>query len=68
MGASLRQPVPGYAAPAEVTVEPGTRAVGALLATVAHGQARGLLRDDLPAPTTASSMHSPGWPTNSASN
>jgi AcrR family transcriptional regulator len=43
-------PVPGYAAPAEVTVAPGTRAVGALLATVAHGQARGLLRDDLPAP------------------
>lgn len=43
-------PVPGYAAPAEVTVAPGTRVVGALLAAVADGQARGLLHEDLPAP------------------
>ncbi|GAB08947.1 putative TetR family transcriptional regulator [Gordonia araii NBRC 100433] len=43
-------PVPGYAAPAERTVEPGTRVVGALLRTIADAERTGLLRDDLPAP------------------
>ena len=33
-------PVPGYAAPAEVTNEPGTRVIGVLLGLVAEGVAR----------------------------
>ena len=42
-------PVPGYAAPPEVTVEPGTRVVGILLGLVAEGVARGDV-PDRPAP------------------
>jgi len=42
-------PVPGYAAPPEVTTEPGTRVVGILLALVAEGVSRGDV-PDRPAP------------------
>jgi AcrR family transcriptional regulator len=42
-------PVPGYAAPAEVTVEPGTRVVGSLLRLVGEGLAAGEVTDG-PAP------------------
>jgi len=42
-------PVPGYAAPAEVTNEPGTRVIGVLLGLVAEGVARGDV-PDRPAP------------------
>ncbi|HMS76014.1 TetR/AcrR family transcriptional regulator [Gordonia sp. (in: high G+C Gram-positive bacteria)] len=41
-------PVPGYAAPAEQTVVPGTRVVATLLRELADAHARGLVRDDLP--------------------
>jgi len=42
-------PVPGYAAPAEVTNEPGTRVIGALLTLVGEGVATGDV-PDRPAP------------------
>ncbi len=42
-------PVPGYAAPPEVTIEPGTRVIGILLALVAEGVTRGDV-PDRPAP------------------
>ena len=42
-------PVPGYAAPAEVTTEPGTRVIGTLLGLVVEGVAAGDLPDG-PAP------------------
>jgi AcrR family transcriptional regulator len=42
-------PVPGYVAPPEVTVEPGTRVIGILLGLVAEGVARGDV-PDRPAP------------------
>jgi AcrR family transcriptional regulator len=42
-------PVPGYAAPPEVTIEPGTRSIGILLALVAEGVAIGDVPDG-PAP------------------
>lgn len=42
-------PVPGYAAPPEVTVEPGTRVIGILLGLVAEGVAAGEV-PDAPAP------------------
>jgi AcrR family transcriptional regulator len=42
-------PVPGYAAPPEVTVEPGTRVIGILLRLVAEGVAAGEVPDG-PAP------------------
>ncbi len=42
-------PVPGYAAPPEVTMEPGTRVIGLVLALVAEGVARGDV-PDRPAP------------------
>ena len=38
-------PVPGYAAPPEVTIEPGTRVIGILLGLVAEGVARGDVPD-----------------------
>ena len=44
-------PVPGYAAPSDQTVGPGTRAIRTLLVIVENAQAAGLLRSDLPAPT-----------------
>ena len=43
-------PVPGYHAPADVTVGPGTRVVGALLAVVADGVAAGDVPDAGPPP------------------
>jgi AcrR family transcriptional regulator len=42
-------PVPGYAAPPEVTIEPGTRVIGTVLALVAEGVAAGEVPDG-PAP------------------
>ena len=42
-------PVPGYAAPPEVTIEPGTRVIGTLLHLVGEGVARGDV-PDRPAP------------------
>ncbi len=42
-------PVPGYAAPPEVTIEPGTRVIGILLGLVAEGVTRGDV-PDRPAP------------------
>ena len=42
-------PVPGYAAPAEVTTEPGTRVIGLLLGLVGEGVAAGEVVDG-PAP------------------
>jgi AcrR family transcriptional regulator len=44
-------PVPGYAAPPEVTLEPGTRVIGLLLNLVAEGVVRGDV-PDRPAPHT----------------
>lgn len=43
-------PVPGYAAPADQTIEPGTRIPALLLRECAAAFAEGLLRDDLPTP------------------
>ena len=43
-------PVPGYHAPADVTVGPGTRVVGALLTVVAEGVAAGDVPDSSPSP------------------
>ncbi|KQY09011.1 TetR family transcriptional regulator [Mycobacterium sp. Root135] len=48
-------PVPGYHAPADVTVGPGTRVVGALLAVVADGVAAGDVPDSGPAPSRSTS-------------
>lgn len=48
-------PVPGYHAPAELTVGPGTRVVGALFAMVAEGVAAGDVPDRGPTPTPATS-------------
>jgi len=48
-------PVPGYHAPAEVTVGPGTRVVGALLAVVAEGVDAGDVPDTGPRPSAATS-------------
>jgi AcrR family transcriptional regulator len=48
-------PVPGYHAPAELTVGPGTRVVGALFAVVADGLAAGDVRDAGPSPSRATS-------------
>ena len=42
-------PVPGYAAPPEVTIEPGTRVIGILMSLVAEGVNRGDV-PDRPAP------------------
>ncbi|MFT4200988.1 TetR/AcrR family transcriptional regulator [Gordonia sp. (in: high G+C Gram-positive bacteria)] len=43
-------PVPGYSAPAEQTVGPGTRVIGSLLRALDDAQRDGLLRPDLPHP------------------
>ena len=48
-------PVPGYHAPADITVGPGTRVVGALLAVVAEGIAAGDVPDEGPAPSRKTS-------------
>lgn len=48
-------PVPGYHAPADVTVGPGTRVVGALLAVVAEGVAAGDVPDSGPVPSRSTS-------------
>lgn len=48
-------PVPGYHAPADVTVGPGTRVVGALLAVVAEGVAVGDVPNSGPAPSRSTS-------------
>lgn len=48
-------PVPGYHAPADVTVGPGTRVVGALLAVVAEGVAAGDVPDGGPSPSPSTS-------------
>ncbi|MDX1891942.1 TetR/AcrR family transcriptional regulator [Mycolicibacterium sp. 050158] len=48
-------PVPGYHAPAEVTVGPGTRVIGGLLAAVADGVAAGDISDTGPVVTPATS-------------
>ncbi|MHC3003236.1 TetR/AcrR family transcriptional regulator [Gordonia sp. GN26] len=44
-------PVPGYAAPGEETMVPGTRIPALLLRECAAAWSEGLLRDDLPTPT-----------------
>lgn len=43
-------PVPGYAAPAEQTIEPGTRVIGRLLRELGNAHEAGALRTDLPTP------------------
>lgn len=48
-------PVPGYRAPAEQTVGPGTRVVGALLAVVGDGVAAGDVLDPGVSPTAVTS-------------
>lgn len=48
-------PVPGYHAPADVTVGPGTRVVGALLAVVAEGVAAGEVPNSGPVPSRSTS-------------
>ncbi|MCV7420061.1 TetR/AcrR family transcriptional regulator [Mycobacterium yunnanensis] len=48
-------PVPGYHAPADVTVGPGTRVVGALLAVVSDGVAAGEVPATGPRPSAATS-------------
>jgi AcrR family transcriptional regulator len=48
-------PVPGYHAPAELTIGPGTRVIGALFAVVGAGIAAGDVSDHGPAPTPATS-------------
>jgi AcrR family transcriptional regulator len=48
-------PVPGYHAPAELTVGPGTRVVGSLFAVVGSGIAVGDVPDDGPPTTPATS-------------
>lgn len=45
-------PVPGYAAPGEETMVPGTRIPALLLRECAAAWSEELLRDDLPTPTT----------------
>lgn len=49
-------PVPGYRAPAELTVGPGTRVVGALFSVIADGIRAGAVpdpKDDAPQPVSA---------------
>jgi len=48
-------PVPGYHAPADLTVGPGTRVVGALFTMVAEGVAAGDVPDVGPSPSRATS-------------
>jgi len=48
-------PVPGYHAPADITVGPGTRVVGALLAVVSDGVVAGDVPDAGPRPSSATS-------------
>jgi AcrR family transcriptional regulator len=48
-------PVPGYHAPADLTVGPGTRVVGALFTVVAEGVAAGDVPDVGPSPSRATS-------------
>jgi AcrR family transcriptional regulator len=48
-------PVPGYRAPADTTVGPGTRVVGALLAVMAEGVAAGDVPDSGDRPSRATS-------------
>jgi AcrR family transcriptional regulator len=48
-------PVPGYHAPADITVGPGTRVIGALLTAVAEGVAAGDVPDAGPAPSRKTS-------------
>ncbi|MBJ7341784.1 TetR/AcrR family transcriptional regulator [Mycolicibacterium sp.] len=48
-------PVPGYHAPAELTVGPGTRVVGALMAVVAAGVSAGEVSEAGPAPSATTS-------------
>jgi AcrR family transcriptional regulator len=48
-------PVPGYHAPADITVGPGTRVVGALFAVVAAGVDAGEVPDSGPTPSRATS-------------
>ena len=51
LGTAVRQPVPGYHAPAERTVGPGTRVIGALFDAVAAGIATGDIKlTNYPAP------------------
>ncbi|MET9199646.1 TetR/AcrR family transcriptional regulator [Gordonia sp. NPDC003585] len=47
-------PVPGYAAPAEQTVGPGTRVVGAVLRQLSDAYDASALRTDIDCPTTVS--------------
>ena len=49
-------PVPGYAAPAERTVLPGTRVVATLLRELGGAYERGLVSEDLPAASTELSV------------
>jgi AcrR family transcriptional regulator len=48
-------PVPGYHAPADITIGPGTRVVGALFAVVAEGIAAGDVPDSGATPSPATS-------------
>jgi AcrR family transcriptional regulator len=48
-------PVPGYHAPADITMEPGTRMVVALFAEVAEGVAAGDVRDNGPTSSATTS-------------
>ncbi|MDT5176410.1 MAG: hypothetical protein QOJ95_608 [Mycobacterium sp.] len=48
-------PVPGYHAPADITVGPGTRVVGAMFAVVAEGIAAGEVPESGSAPSPATS-------------
>ena len=48
-------PVPGYHAPADTTVGPGTRVIAALFAVVAEGVAAGEIPESGPVPTAATS-------------
>ena len=54
-------PVPGYRAPAEQTVGPGTRVIGALLAVVGDGVAVGDLSDPGVDPTAGTSADFASW-------
>lgn len=48
-------PVPGYHAPADATVGPGTRVIASLFALVAEGVAAGEISESGPVPTAATS-------------
>ncbi|GAA1482915.1 TetR/AcrR family transcriptional regulator [Gordonia sinesedis] len=50
-------PVPGYAAPPEATVEPGTRVIAFLLTEIAGADAAGALRADAAATDPAPGVH-----------